>query len=555
MNSSGNIDHISKAEDIEWQIDSEWISLSASTPPSVFPVTNKKKKQSKQKCSDAEVSKITSFSFIPTSRGGRHLVVDSQTFRLSQHKAAGFSYWICSIPSCAAWCMLDAQEKRMIQSYRDHNHEVGISQKEFKDFITALKNAVKENPHMKPKVIYDIEVEKIRQQLKDNNLGNRTNGVKDFLPSFEAVHAAMLNTRNAVLSAVSLSVTGDETSVTEVRYSSPHKFTRSKDGKTNKKQRSTHSLISRSFDIDNMEEKSHNKPDKDANLSDFEEWLDDDVTPNIPVVVVSASKQEVKPVFKKTSPKETHDFKLEFAGNEENNLWDGDPHLEGISRRKYRKRPASASIFTCPHCPYKSNRHFNVQRHERLAHSTKKPEFSCKECGTSYSLEYRLKLHVKAVHQGEGHHCHICARSFETMTGLKSHVVTKHKHDDPKVHHEPPPELTCKLCGRVFSTKSHLQKHTSTHVMIQPYRCCVCNKAFMEELEWLSHQSNCTDSFTVQCCLCSAYVSTAHELMAHMDVVHGRAEYSCHCGKIFPWKKSLLTHQQKCSLFLAERSI
>ena len=239
----------------------------------------------------------------------------------------------------------------------------------------------------------------------------------------------------------------------------------------------------------------------------------------------------------------------------QNVMWDGLSSLETIPKRKYRKRPASSSVFTCSHCPYKSNRHFNVQRHERLAHSTKKPEFSCKECGTSYSLEYRLKLHIKAVHQGEGHHCTICSRTFETMTGLKSHMVTKHKNEDPKkVSREPPPELTCHLCGRVFSTKSHLQKHTSSHIMVQPFRCCVCNQAFMEEAPWLSHQTFCQAAFTIQCCLCSAYIPTARELMAHMDNVHGRAEYLCQCGKSFPWKKSLLTHQQKCALFLAERS-
>ena len=236
-------------------------------------------------------------------------------------------------------------------------------------------------------------------------------------------------------------------------------------------------------------------------------------------------------------------------------MWDGLSTLETIPKRKYRKRPASSSVFTCSHCPYKSNRHFNVQRHERLAHSSKKPEFSCKECGTSYSLEYRLKLHIKAVHQGEGHHCTICSRTFETMTGLKSHMVTKHKNEDPKkVSREPPPELTCHLCGRVFSTKSHLQKHTSSHIMVQPFRCCVCNQAFMEEAVWLSHQSSCQAAFTIQCCLCSAYIPTARELLIHMDNVHGRAEYLCNCGKSFPWKKSLLTHQQKCALYLAERS-
>ena len=118
----------------------------------------------------------------------------------------------------------------------------------------------------------------------------------------------------------------------------------------------------------------------------------------------------------------------------ENDLWKSTMSFGDITGDggKNRKRPASQQVFTCPHCPYKSNRHFNIQRHERLAHSTKKPEYSCSECGTSYSLEYRLKLHIKAVHQGEGHICHVCNKTFETVTGLKSHIISKHSQKEEK---------------------------------------------------------------------------------------------------------------------------
>lgn len=564
-----------------WQIDSEWVDLSSSSP---LPGSNSSnRKNSSERMKRADPSTMPSFHFIPApSRAGqvgeqKFLVMDQQALRLSETKPSGHSYWVCSIPCCTARCILDPTQRKMLRVYRKHSHGADVSRQEYKHFIQLLKVAVHEKPLVKPKVLYEDELKKARERWYQNQ--GSTEEEEPQLPSFDAVRSAMYNSRNAVLSSVSLKATvdDDEESLVEDRATTPDvsppngrtgRSTRSRDGK--KKARG-------SSDLDDLDEDWLDTPHKTANLSDLEDWLEDDFNANISaqVAAVRASRgragavrqAHATPGRQRVKPKENpslldreeeqqEENSNESFDNNENLMWDGLSSLESIPKRKYRKRPASSSVFTCSHCPYKSNRHFNVQRHERLAHSTKKPEFSCKECGTSYSLEYRLKLHIKAVHQGEGHHCTICSRTFETMTGLKSHMVTKHKNEDPKkVSREPPPELTCHLCGRVFSTKSHLQKHTSSHIMVQPFRCCACNQAFMEEAPWLSHQANCKAAFTIQCCLCSAYIPTARELMLHMDNVHGRAEYLCNCGKSFPWKKSLLTHQQKCALYLAERAI
>ncbi|KAH9519034.1 hypothetical protein Btru_008949 [Bulinus truncatus] len=547
-----------KSIDMEWQIDSEWINLS-STPVLSLP-SNKRGKHTKSESASDGLLSAVSFSFIPASKGGKYLVIDNQPLRLVQKRASGYSYWVCSIPCCSARCVLDPEEKKIIRLCRSHNHDVDISRQEYKKFINALKIAVRENPHVKPKALYDSEIEKAKELWRLSKLKSNSNEEEPSLPSFDKVRTAMYNSRNAVLSSFSLKATEDISNAVpeSVQQAGPSRATRSKDGKANPKRKSTPSktAMRNNLDFDELEEEWSSEPHKNADLSDFEEWLDDDVNFNSTLALTKKQMKSTPAPGKKTyAKKESHDTTNELKDEaDESYNWDGLSPIENAPRRKYRKRPASSSVFTCPHCPYKSNRHFNVQRHERLAHSTKKPEYSCKECGTSYSLEYRLKLHIKAVHQGEGQHCHICSRTFETMTGLKSHIVTKHKNEDLKVQREPPPELTCGLCGRVFSTKSHLQKHTSTHVMIQPYRCYMCNKAFMEEVTWLSHQNSCSDPFIIQCCLCSAFIPNAQELTIHMDAIHGRSEYSCHCGKIFPWKKSLLTHQQKCSLFLAERS-
>lgn len=60
----------------------------------------------------------------------------------------------------------------------------------------------------------------------------------------------------------------------------------------------------------------HGASNKDANLSDLEDWLDDDVNDNIPTVVVSPSEQG-KSLYRKTSAKENIELKLGFAKGEE----------------------------------------------------------------------------------------------------------------------------------------------------------------------------------------------------------------------------------------------
>ncbi|XP_059139493.1 uncharacterized protein LOC131927729 [Physella acuta] len=246
-----------KSIDMEWQIDSEWINLSST--PTVPPANNRKGKQQVKQDSASFETSPPSFQFISAGKGVRYMLIDNQTLRLSQKKASGYSYWVCSIPCCSARCVLDPEEKKLVRFCRSHNHDADVSRQEYKKFINALKIAVKENPHVKPKALYDAEVEKAKERWRESKVKNNSNEEEPSLPSFDKVRTAMHNSRNAVLSSVSLKATEEDSSAVipeTVQQAGPSRSTRSRDAKANPKRKNTpsKSVVPNGSDLDELGE-------------------------------------------------------------------------------------------------------------------------------------------------------------------------------------------------------------------------------------------------------------------------------------------------------------
>lgn len=191
----------------EWQIDSEWVKLpmSSSTPLS----GSKKKSKGAVNMSSLSSSGRPNFYFIQTNKGERLLVVEKEALRLQKRTESGFSYWVCNIPCCQARCVLSPNEKEIVRYCRDHSHNVNVSRHDYKSFIHALKVAVREKPHVKPKDLYDIELAKMKTVINVGDDESKKNGNENSLPAFDDVRTAMYNTRNAILSSFSLKAAED----------------------------------------------------------------------------------------------------------------------------------------------------------------------------------------------------------------------------------------------------------------------------------------------------------------------------------------------------------
>merc|ERR1712096_204021 len=75
--------------------------------------------------------------------------------------------------------------------------------------------------------------------------------------------------------------------------------------------------------------------------------------------------------------------------------------------------------------------------------------------------------------------CKICAKKFFTESLLKSHV--KRSHGNP---------VQCAVCGKGFSDKFNLKKHSALHTGIKPHTCHHCGKSFSQKCHLKRHINN-----------------------------------------------------------------
>ncbi|XP_070401694.1 vascular endothelial zinc finger 1 isoform X2 [Nothobranchius furzeri] len=148
--------------------------------------------------------------------------------------------------------------------------------------------------------------------------------------------------------------------------------------------------------------------------------------------------------------------------------------------------------YICPHCSKAFSRPDHLNSHVRQVHSSERP-FKCPTCESCFATKDRLRAHMirheekvpchicgkllsaayitdhMRVHNQSQHHvCHLCNRSFTTLTYLRVHAQ---KHHGQEWKESPGGFggttsggiLVCHLCGVHCKTPTQLQGHMGTH--------------------------------------------------------------------------------------------
>ncbi|KAJ7984472.1 hypothetical protein DPEC_G00355180 [Dallia pectoralis] len=148
--------------------------------------------------------------------------------------------------------------------------------------------------------------------------------------------------------------------------------------------------------------------------------------------------------------------------------------------------------YVCPHCAKAFSRPDHLNSHVRQVHSSERP-FKCPTCESSFATRDRLRAHMirheekvpclicgkllsaayitdhMRVHNQSQHHaCHLCNRSFTTLTYLRVHAQKHHGQEWKEGAGGfggtgSGGVLVCQLCGVHCKTPTQLQGHMGTH--------------------------------------------------------------------------------------------
>ena len=131
---------------------------------------------------------------------------------------------------------------------------------------------------------------------------------------------------------------------------------------------------------------------------------------------------------------------------------------------------------SCPHCDFKSNVEYKVNKHIQRKHSKVDP-VQCPQCGKVIKAltKSRLEVHIRrcsanSSNREKNHVCQICQKTYLDKWGLNGHI--KHAHDKSAQ------KIKCDKCDYQSSSRNNVFVHTKRVHEGKPLReeCQYCKR-------------------------------------------------------------------------------
>ncbi|XP_065092498.1 zinc finger protein 91-like [Ochlerotatus camptorhynchus] len=180
----------------------------------------------------------------------------------------------------------------------------------------------------------------------------------------------------------------------------------------------------------------------------------------------------------------------------------------------------------------------SIAKEEEIIH--KILTLNCSACDVVADTFQLLKKHGRDAHGLKLMTIVCCERRFSRRSRLYEHCL----------FHLKPDAFECELCKKRFPDSNALQHHKwwmHTPASERPFKCDICGNKFMKEYLLKQHiQRHVEQERKVfQCQLCDRALSTASQLRAHMQSLHGEASaWVCDvCAKGFSHRSVLERHR------------
>ncbi|XP_073838182.1 uncharacterized protein [Musca autumnalis] len=179
-------------------------------------------------------------------------------------------------------------------------------------------------------------------------------------------------------------------------------------------------------------------------------------------------------------------------------------------------------------------------------------EHKCEICGSSFTDEKNLRIHLRKKHPlsiDSEYICEICNKRFATQHGLGIHSNRRHPSNAERKH----AQHRCEICGSCYAESSNLRahirnKHPSS--IDSEYICEICNQKFTSQTGLNRHSTKmhpeAQTSARHKCEICGSCYAESGTLRAHIRNKHPSSidsEYICEiCNQKFTTQPGLDRH-------------